>query len=269
MDQPLGTERLWLWPGRPPSSDPDDDFRPWLEPYLLDVPKPRGAVLICPGGGYGHRAPHEAEPIARRINDAGIHALVVHYRVWPHRYPAPLLDASRALRLVRDHAGAWRVDPQRIAILGFSAGGHLAASLGVHHGDPALDTGDALAGISCRPDALILCYPVISSQQFGHLGSFKNLLGQGPPEALLLKMSLELQVTADTPPAFLWHTFEDASVPAENSIAFAQALHRFGTPCELHIYPKGRHGLGLSPEDPHVATWMELCVGWLRDMGWA
>lgn len=262
------TTKIPLWPDAPPASNADDDFQPWLETYLIESDAPRGAVLVCPGGGYSHRAPHEAAPVAQRFNQAGLHAFVVQYRVAPHRHPAPLLDAARALRLIRHNAAEWGLNPDHIAILGFSAGGHLAASLGVHHADPIINTGDALDAVSARPDGLILCYPVISSQYFAHVGSFKNLLGEDASPDARRHMSLELQVDAATPPAFLWHTTDDTGVPVENSLLFAQALHRFNTPFELHIYPHGKHGLGLSPEDPHVATWSALCAQWLLDMGW-
>ncbi len=258
---------LWLWPDEPPCSSPDDSFRPWLELYLLAGEVPRGAVLICPGGGYANRAPHEGAPVARRFNEAGFHAFVVQYRVAPHRHPAPLLDAARAMRIIRHYAQEWRVDSGRVAVCGFSAGGHLAASLGVHF-DHVPPTGDPLDRTPCRPDALILCYPVITAGRFIHRGSFDNLLGANAPEAARQKMSLELQVGAYTPPAFLWHTAQDAGVPVENSLLFAQALRKYGTLFELHIYPRGAHGLGLAPDDPHVATWMTLCCEWLhREFG--
>ena len=172
-------DSLWLWPGEPPCSSPEDDFRPWLEVYSLDTQDVHGAVLVCPGGGYVNRAPHEAEPIARRFNDCGFHAFVVQYRVSPHRHPAPLLDVSRALRIIRANAGEWRVDPERIAVCGFSAGGHLTASLGVHYGMDALNVGDDLDAISARPDALILGYPVITAGEFGHRGCFDTSAGTG------------------------------------------------------------------------------------------
>ncbi|MGC9347309.1 MAG: alpha/beta hydrolase [Anaerolineae bacterium] len=263
------TPRLWLWEGRPPASSPADDFRPWLELYLLPGETTRGAVLVCPGGGYVDRAPHEAAPIAEVFNAAGMHAFVLQYRVAPHRHPAPLLDASRAMRIVRANAEDWHVDPSRIAVCGFSAGGHLTASLGVHFDLPDLEIGDALDGVSCRPDALVLAYPVISSASHVHRGSFENLLGPAPGPDLLSLMSLELQVSDETPPAFLWHTAEDTAVPVENSLRFAEALHAHGVPFELHVYPKGEHGLGLAEGDPHVASWYELCVEWLQGMGWS
>jgi acetyl esterase/lipase len=258
-----------LWPSSPPAYNPDDPHIPWLERYPVDSRTPRGAVIVCPGGGYSNRAPHEAEPVARAFNAAGIHGFVVHYRTVPSRYPAALLDAARAVRLVRANAAEWNVDPARIAILGFSAGGHAAANLGVHHADPDALAHNELDAISARPDGLILCYPVISGGEFAHQGSFENLLGPDATAEMRKKMSLELRVDAETPPTFLWHTFDDGSVPVENSLLFAQALRNQGTPFELHIYPHAPHGVGLSPEDPHVATWMELCQQWLIGMGWA
>jgi len=264
----MKTEHRMLWEGQPPASSPDDDFWPYLELFPAPSQEVRGAVLICPGGGYVNRAAHEAAPIAEAYREAGFHAFVVQYRVNPHLHPAPLLDVSRALRLIRRHASDWRVDPQHIAVCGFSAGGHLTASLGVHYGLDEINTGDPLDAISARPDALILSYAVISGKHFRHVGSFTNLLGPDPsPEALAL-MSLEAHVTADTPPAFLWHTADDPVVPVANSLSFAEALSEHGIPFELHVYPHGAHGLGLAPAAPHVATWMGLSIAWLQDMGW-
>ncbi|MEW6356852.1 MAG: alpha/beta hydrolase [Planctomycetota bacterium] len=264
MDTEQPTERsIWLWPER------QGDFRPWLDPYLAPTDNPIGAVLICPGGGYGGRARHEGIVIAERFNQAGLHAFVVHYRVAPNRHPAPLRDASRAMRMIRHRAEEWRVKPDHIAVLGFSAGGHLAGSLGVLHADPdASPAEDDLRQISNRPDAMILCYAVITGGEFGHKGSFNNLLGPDATESVRRKMSLELHVTEATPPTFLWHTAEDPGVKVENSLIFAEALSRREVPFELHVYPKGRHGLGLAPEYPHVATWMDLCCEWLKGMGW-
>ena len=262
---------LWLWEGRAPGSSAADDFRPYLELFPVATDEPRGAVLVCPGGGYGSRAEHEGGVIARRFNEDGFHAFVVHYRVAPHRHPAPLFDVARAIRIIRHNAEEWKVEPSKIAVCGFSAGGHLTASLGVHFDEAPVEgsTPDKLPStLSGRPDALILCYPVISSSAFAHQGSFENLLGAESSPGLRQKMSLELQVTPETPPAFLWHTFDDAAVPVENSLLFAQALRGQSIPFEMHIYPTGRHGLGLAEEDAHVATWIPLCCEWLRSMGW-
>lgn len=269
MTSPTDPPKLRLWDGDPPASSPADDFDPWLELYPLPTADVRGAVLVCPGGGYAGRAPHEQAPIAEVFNAAGMHAFVLQYRVAPHRHPAPLLDASRAMRIVRANAEDWHIDPGHIAICGFSAGGHLAASLGVHYELTDLKTGDELDAISCRPDAMVLAYPVISSASYGHRGSFENLLGPDPDPDLLSLMSLERQVTGETPPAFLWHTAADVAVPVENSLRFAEVLHAHDVPFELHVYPRGAHGLGLAKDDPHVASWAELCVEWLQDMGWS
>ena len=257
-----------LWPDAPPASAQGDAFHPYLQVFTVQADAPRGAVIVCPGGGYGGRADHEGAPIAQAINAAGLHAFVLQYRVSPNRHPAPLMDAARAMRIVRSRAAEWKVDPAHIAILGFSAGGHLTASLGVHYDKKDANGGDDLDKVSCRPDALVLCYPVISSGPKGHRGSFKNLLGDNPPDNMIEFMSLEKQVTKDTPPAFLWHTADDEGVPVENSLFFAQALRDHGVPFELHVYPHGRHGLGLAPDDPHIATWMPLCCEWLKGMGW-
>lgn len=236
--------------------------------YLLPGETARGAVVVVPGGGYAGRADHERTPIARFFNEAGFHAFVLDYRVSPHRHPAPLSDAARAVRIVRARAQEWRVKPDKIAVLGFSAGGHLTASLGVFFDSADAAAGDPVARQSSRPDALVLCYPVISSAEFGHRGSFDNLLGPDAGEAEREKMSLEKHVRPDTPPTFLWSTSDDAVVPVENSLAFASALREKGIPFELHVYPRGPHGMGLSPNDPHVATWASLCAEWLRGMGW-
>ena len=257
-----------LWPDAPPQSAPGDTFIPTLTPRLLETDKPLGAVIVFPGGGYGGRADHEKWPIAECFNKAGFHAFVLDYRVSPNRHPAPLMDAARAVRLVRENAAAWKVKPDKIAILGFSAGGHLAGSLSVFFdaGDP--NAKDPVARQSSRPDAAVLCYPVISSGEFGHKGSFNNLLGPDATQEEKDKMSLERCVRPDTPPTFLWHTAEDSGVPVENSLLMARALHEKGVPFELHVYPHGQHGLGLAPKDAHVATWSTLCAEWLRGMGW-
>jgi len=256
-----------LWPGQPPESKPEEDFRPSLDLYPVETRGPRGAVVICPGGGYCGRAPHEGAGYAARFNAAGLHAFVVQYRVSPHRHPAPLLDAARAVRIVRDRAGEWNVRPDRVAVCGSSAGGHVAASLAVHSGDPAVNTGGRLDAVGARPDALILCYPVITTGEFAHRGSIDNLLGPDASDGMLRKMSLELHVTEKTPPTFLWNTANDPGVPVENSLLFAAALSRHHVPFELHVYPDGAHGIGLAEDNAHVATWAELCGDWFAAMG--
>jgi acetyl esterase/lipase len=234
----------------------------------------RGAVIVCPGGGYVGLAAHEAEPVAEWLNRQGLTAFILRYRVAPHRHPAPLEDAARAVRYVRYNAARWQVDPQHIGILGFSAGGHLASTLGTHFdaGNPA--AADPVERVSSRPDALILCYPVISLVKFGHRGSLENLVGGNASEELLGDLSNELQVTAETPPAFLWHTAADETVPVEQSLLFADALGKHGVPFELHVFPAGQHGLGLADETskhcpPWVAAaqWTKLCEVWLKGLG--
>jgi len=259
---------LNLYPSAPPANNAQSDFIPTLDLYPVQTKEPKGAVLICPGGGYGNRAAHEGKNVAEAFNAQGIHAFVVQYRVSPNRHPAPLADVSRALRIIRANANAWHVNPNHIAVCGFSAGGHLTASLGVHYASDIPGAGDNIDKQSNRPDALILSYPVISAGEFQHKGSFKNLLGEDASEKMIEFMSLEKHVTEKTPPAFLWHTAEDAGVPAENSMLFAQALSKHNIPYELHIFPNGRHGLGLAPELPNVAAWFNLCVTYLKNMGW-
>ncbi|MBD3242009.1 MAG: alpha/beta hydrolase fold domain-containing protein [Chitinivibrionales bacterium] len=238
-----------------------------MDPYLLETDSALGAVVICPGGAYVGRAPSEGANVARRFNKEGFHAFVVYYRTAPHRHPAPFMDATRAVRLVRDRADEWKIRPDKIALCGFSAGGHLAASVGVHFDKWRPKPAAPIDTVDARPDALILCYPVISSGELGHEGSFRNLLGDKPPTDLLNQLSLELQVSKHTPPAFLWHTADDA-VRVDNSLLFAQALKANEVPFEVHVYHQGGHGLNLAKDYPHVASWMRLCCEWLHDMGW-
>lgn len=260
------TEKLLLWEGEEnvESAGPMS----CMFPYLLETDEPLGAVVICPGGGYGHLADHEGEPVAKKFNEFGFHAFVVHYHVAPARHPLPLMDIQRAIRIVRYNAHKWLVKTDKIAVCGFSAGGHLACSSGVHfdEGDP--DEDNPLDRINSRPDAMILCYPVISSREFAHLGSFENLLGEDPSEDDLKEMSLEIQVSEETPPTFLWHTADDAGVPVENSLLFATALRQHKVPCELHVFPEGNHGLGLAEACPNIAVWPDLCATWLKNMNW-
>jgi acetyl esterase/lipase len=255
---------LPLWPEVPHGAAGDP---PRLTPFLLDGPGPHPAIVVCPGGGYRRRADHEGAPIARWLNGLGIAAIVLDYRVAPHRHPAPLDDARRAIQTVRARAAEWRVDPARVGLLGFSAGGHLAATAGTQFvgGDPV--AADPVERQSSRPDLLVLCYPVITFGPERHEGSMLNLLGDDPPEEWRRALSAEQQVTRDTPPTFLWHTAEDGSVPVANSLLFARALADVDVPFAFHVFPKGRHGLGLAADDPIVGTWTTLCAAWLRDQG--
>ena len=257
-----------LWPGDAPGArgNGDEDI-PALKAYPVDA-QGKGAVIVCPGGGYGMRADHEGEPVARWLNGLGLPAFVLRYRVAPYRHPYPLADVQRAVRYVRHHAREWGIDPDKIGVLGFSAGGHLTSSVGTHYDAGKADAEDPIERQSCRPNAIIPCYPVITMKPpYTHEGSLMNLLGEHPDPALVESLSNETQVTPDTPPTFLWHTADDGAVPVENALLFASALSRNKVPFDLHIYESGRHGLGLAEEDPHVANWTEACGLWLKRQG--
>lgn len=259
-------KKINLWNNEIPFQSEENDFCPYLETYLLETSSPAGALVIFPGGGYGQRAQHEGAPIAEFYNNKGLHAFVVQYRISPNRHPAPLADASRAIRIVRDNAERWNIKADKIAVCGFSAGGHLAGSTGVHF-DLVKTEADELCGVvSARPDALILSYPVISSTRFFHGGSFNNLLGEGYSDEMRDLMCLDKQVSETTPPSFLWHTAADQAVPVENSLMFCNSLSKFDIPFELHVFPEGNHGLGLAPQHPEVAVWADLSAIWLKKM---
>ncbi len=269
-------ETIELWERGAYQSEGKDGFIPTLDTYILDgIKKKRGAVLICPGGGYEFTSEREAEPIAMQFNAAGFHAFVLYYSVSPQKHPQPLLDLSRAMCIIRENAKAWNVDCEKIAVCGFSAGGHLAASLGVHWEKPYLQKAAGIKKGMNKPNALILCYPVITSGEFAHRGSIENLLGKQANKKLLYEMSLEHQINKKTPPAFIWHTFNDGAVPVENSLFFANEMRKKGIPFELHIYQEGSHGLSLATSEtddgnmgvyPHIATWVKLCIEWMEKL---
>lgn len=238
--------------------------KPNITPYLIDKNTILPAVIVCPGGGYTCKAPHEGEPIAKWLNTIGVNAFVLDYRVAPYMHPYPMLDVQRAIRYVRYNCKEFNIDPNRIGILGFSAGGHLAGTAAVHF-DFGKEDGDVIDKVSCRPDMAILCYPVITTGKYTHQGSVDNLLGENPSQELLDYMSIEKQVKENTPPMFLWHTAEDVTVPMENSLLLSTALKEKGIEFELHIFPKGRHGLGLQDEVPYVTRWAGMCEEWLRE----
>jgi acetyl esterase/lipase len=258
-----------IWPGTPLGFDPVlGQPVPTLSTYLLRSSRPTGFIIVLPGGGYTGKADYEGAPIAEWLNQSGISAAVLDYRVAPYRHPYPLLDAKRAIQSVRAHSSDWNIDPNRVAILGFSAGGHLAALTGTHL-EAFPDTPDDHTGrLNARPDALILCYPVISFGEFGHVGSMESLLGAEPSTELRQALSNELQVTSQTPTAFIWHTAADETVPVENTWLFAQALHNHKVPFELHVFPEGPHGMALALDDSVVGQWRDLCVTWLKRMGY-
>lgn len=264
-----------LWPNGAPlaKGDADGDI-PSLTVYLASPEKATGAaIVICPGGGYGALAmDHEGHQIAQWLNSLGVSGFIVKYR---HRnsgegygHPAPLLDAQRAIRIVRSRSKQWGTDPNRIGILGFSAGGHLASTAGTHFDAGKPDAKDPIDRVSCRPDFMVLIYPVISlTESWTHNGSKQNLLWPNPDPNLVEYLSNEKQVTSQTPPTFLIHTDEDKAVPVENSIYFYLALRKAGVPSEMHIYLKGQHGFGLGKEGVAVADWPKRCAEWMQTRG--
>ena len=264
-----------LWPGAAPGAKgtAEGDI-PTLTIYLPPKEKATGAaVVICPGGGYGHLAmDHEGHQIARWLNEFGVAGVIVKYR---HRnsgagygHPAPLQDAQRAVRTVRSRAQEWNLKPDRIGIIGFSAGGHLASTALTHYNDKVYEAQDEIDRASARPDFGILIYPVISlAAPYTHGGSGRNLLGPNPDKELLANLSNETQVTPETPPTFLLATWEDKVVPAENSIYFYLALRKAQVPAEMHVFLKGRHGFGLGQNHGAVAAWPGLCQEWMKNLG--
>jgi len=261
-----------LWPdGAPGAVGTDPVDKPKITVYRAPADRATGAaVVVCPGGGYRVvAADHEGKQIAEWLNSLGVSAFVLQYRLGErYRHPAPLQDAQRAIRMVRSRAKEWGVDPKRVGILGFSAGGHLASTAATHFDDGRPDAADPVEREGSRPDFAVLCYAVISLvDPVAHAGSRRFLLGDPAPPALVEDLSNEKRVSARTPPTFLWHTADDASVPVENSLQFFEALHRAGVPAELHVFPHGRHGLGLAPGDPAVSQWARLCATWMEGLG--
>ncbi|MFD1135414.1 alpha/beta hydrolase [Paenibacillus urinalis] len=261
-------QSIKLWSGVPPYAAAGlEDDSPTLTPYLVEGAD--SCVIVCPGGGYCHLADHEGGPVAEWLNQAGISAFVLKYRITPHRQPAALSDARRAVQYVRASSDKYGINPNKIAMLGFSAGGHLTASAGTMwvEGDP--ESVDHLEQVSSRPDRIVLCYPVITMEEYGHQGSKDALLGEKPDEELVRQYSAERQVTSQTPPAFIWHTHEDAAVPLQNSLEMSLSLTKAGVPHELHVFEAGRHGLGLAEElEETTGRWKGLCISWLKQQGW-
>jgi len=265
-----------LWQGRAPGFEPSfcqplPSIAPVFPELAMDHHGPaihdRAAIVICPGGGYGGKADYEAWPVAKWLNSLGVAAFVLDYRVSPYRHPYPLLDARRAIQLVRDRADQWNIDPHRVGILGFSAGGHLASTAGTHFEAYPQAPEDEISAQSFRPDVMVLCYPVISFGPYRHDGSMQSLLGPDSSQEKRDFLSNETQVTAETSPAFIWHTVNDETVPVENSLLFASALSANCVPFELHLFPNGRHGLAMAEADPQVGQWTALCEKWLKGRG--
>jgi acetyl esterase/lipase len=270
-----------LWPLGVPGSKGTDSTKdiPTLTSWLPKSEIATGAAaVVCPGGGYGMLADdHEGKQVAEWLNSVGIAAFVLKYRLGPrYHHPAMLDDAGRAIRTVRARSSEWGIDPHKIAIIGFSAGGHLASTAGTHYDAGRPDATDPIDRVSSRPDRMILVYPVIAlATPYGHSGSLRNLLGENPSPELVESLSNERQVTKETPPTFLAHTNADAGVPAENSLLFALALRKAGVPVELHLFERGQHGLGLGggiakfkvAPDPAFQAWPKLCETWLKNQG--
>ena len=247
-----------LWPdaAAPYSDQSPDQAQPSLAAYPVEGAKI--AVVVCPGGGYVCKADHEGGPVAERLNLDGISGYVLDYRVKPCHTMAPLTDALRALRVVRS------LGYRHVGILGFSAGANIACNAATHWDAGSPDAPDPVERLSCRPDFFVPCYPVVSFHQFPHIGSVNALLGNFDDMAQRRFFSAELNVTADTPPAYIWPTANDDLVPVENSLILAGALSRCGVPFELHIFPKGPHGIGLAPDFPDARHWPEECARFIK-----
>jgi acetyl esterase/lipase len=264
-------QTLRLWNGDAPGAQGSEDKDvPTLTVYAAYGKVAGVGMIVAPGGGYGALAMnHEGRQVANFLNSVGITAFVLKYRLGPkYHHPVELGDAQRAIRLVRSRAAEFKVDPGKIGMMGFSAGGHLTSSAGTHFDAGKADAADPIDRVSSRPDFLVLGYPVISfTTPYTHKGSLKNLLGDNPDPELVKSLSSELQVTAQTPPTFLFTTSGDTAVPAENSVMFYLALHKAGVPAELHVFEKGPHGVGLGGMDPALEEWPKLLVLWFRTRG--
>jgi acetyl esterase/lipase len=263
---------LPLWPsGAPGALGTAPEDVPTLTPYLPPAGKANGtAVVVFPGGGYAHLATdHEGTKVAEWLNSLGVAAFVVKYRLGPkYHHPVMLHDGQRAVRTVRARAREWGVNPDRIGVIGFSAGGHMASSVGTHFDAGSTSATDPVERVSSRPDFMMLIYPVITMQDaYTHAGSKQNLLGEKPDPDLVWLMSNELQVTPRTPPTFLVHATTDPVVPVENSLLFYKALHEAGVPVEMHLYETGPHGFGLAQGFPKLASWPGLAADWMRGRG--
>jgi acetyl esterase/lipase len=262
-------QTLRLWQGTAPGAQGNADIDiPKLTVYLpRNTPAGMTAIVIMPGGGYRNLAMnHEGRQVANYLNSAGIAACVLQYRLGPrYHHPVELEDAQRAIRIIRSHAAEWHIAADRIGVMGFSAGGHLAATVSTHFdlGDP--QAADLIDRAGSRPDFAILGYPVISlTEPWTHQASRTNLLGDNPSPEIAKSLSADQAVTARTPPTFIFLTNADTVVPAENSVAYYLALRKAGVSAEMHIFQKGPHGVGLATDDPALGEWPKLLMNWLR-----
>lgn len=270
-EPPYLGEEIYLWDENSNNNGSNEQYRPKIRLYYPSL-KSRfyegynfPVVLICPGGGYHVQAHHEGQPFAQLFAMHGIVGAVLTYRVHPDPYPSAYADATRAMRILRDRANDYQLDPERVGIMGFSAGGHLASTVATQ---PELykEPEDDLANkVSARPDRVILGYPVISFTEYAHEGSARAQLGENPNPAMREQLSNQKQVTSDTPPAFLFHAADDKGVPVQNSMMFANACLEHDVPVELHVFPKGGHGMGMALEDPSLSIWSENLINWLGE----
>jgi acetyl esterase/lipase len=267
-------QTVLLWPdGAPGAVANEERDRPALTIYMPpNTTGPMTAVIIAPGGSYARLSTNlEGRAPANYFNTLGIASFVLRYRLGPrYHHPIELGDIQRAIRTVRSRAAEWHIAADRIGVMGFSAGGHLASSASTHFDSGIKDAGDPIERVSSRPDFAILAYPVISFvEPWTHQGSKANLLGDAPDAALARSLSSETQVTSSTPPTFIYHTTADTVVPVENAVAYFMALRRAGVPAELHIFRDGVHGSGLGQQDRALVEWPRLLANWLRAGGFA
>ena len=251
-----------LWNKEMPHALTEVDFEPYLTPYPFSGAKT--AVIVCPGGAYHNRCTYEGDDVAVWLNTIGVTAYVLEYRVFPYSAPAQPSDVQRAVRLVRQQAKAQGIE--HIGIMGFSAGGHLAATASVHYDKQFYTPADEADTLSARPDFSVLCYSVLDMMGDTHLWTKSALLGEAPREEAQVFHSPCLQVTEQTPPAFVWHTAEDAAVPAAHALQYAKALWQHHVPVELHVFPFGGHGLSLAQENAYVGRWKQMLEAWLKMM---
>ena len=267
-------ETVVLWPAGAPGAIGDADTdKPTLTVFLPSATNAtRTGVIVAPGGGYEHLATEkEGNAVARWLNERGVAAFVLKYRLGPrYHHPIELGDAQRAIRLVRAHATEYGLAADHIGMCGFSAGGHLTATAGTHFDAGRADSTDPVERVSSRPDFLVLGYPVITlAEGPAHSGSRRNLLGESPDPALVLSLSAETQVTAQTPPTFLFSTTDDKTVPVINSVMFYEALVKAAVPVEMHLFQHGAHGAGLAAANPQLSVWPDLLIKWMRERGYA
>ena len=252
--------RIDLW-----SSLAGDDRQPYMETALLETGVPRPLIVVCPGGGYTHYGRYEGMQIADKFNSLGFHAVVLRYRIQPTRFPEPVADLLRTIRIIRSRAAEWQVCPRQIAALGFSAGGHLALSAAIYHDKVDSTSGDEADAFSSRPDALVLCYSAISTKaEYGNPRIARVLSNGETEEEILNATSLDEFVDSSLPPAFLWQTATDDTVNYKNSVAFAEKLWSAGVKASLHIFPEGGHGKGLAEDAPDLRQWPELAAQFLK-----